>query len=68
MTNEDKAILAHVVINPDEWITHAIATVGKQAITDKINKYRESYLAEKDTTGYLTRKQREDLKNDHLNT
>lgn len=68
MTEEDKAILAHVVINPDEWVAHAIATVGEQAITDKIIKYRESYLAEKDTLGYLTRKQREELKNGHLNT
>ena len=56
---EDKAILAHVVIDPDEWVAHALATVGEQAVTAKIEKYRADYLLKKDLPGYQTRAERE---------
>ena len=56
---EDKAILAHVVIDPDEWVEHALATVGEQAVTAKIEKYRADYLLKKDLPGYQTRAERE---------
>ena len=56
---EDKAILAHVVIDPDAWVEHAIATIGEWAITAKIEKYRDDYLAKKDLPGYQTRAERE---------
>jgi len=57
---EDKAILAHVVIDPDAWIEHALATVGEQAVTAKIEKYKADYLAKKDLPGYQTRAEREE--------
>jgi len=56
---EDKAILAHVVTDPDAWVKHALATVGEQAITAKIEKYRADYLAKKDLPGYQTRAERD---------
>lgn len=59
LTDKEIAILAHVVINPQEWADHAAETVSAQAVTDKIEKYRASYLAEKDLPGYLTRAQKE---------
>jgi len=56
---EDRAILAHVVVDPDEWVAHALATVGEGAVTAKIAKYKPDYLAQKDTPGYKTRAERE---------
>jgi len=56
---EDKAILAHVVIDPEAWVAHALATVGEKAVTAKIEKYRADYLAKKDLPGYQTRAERE---------
>ena len=56
---EDKAILAHVVIDPDAWVSHALETVGEPAVTAKIEKYRADYLAKKDLPGYQTRAERE---------
>ena len=57
---EDKAIIGHVVIDPDAWIKHALVTVGEQAVTAKIEKYRDDYLAKKDLPGYQTRAEREE--------
>jgi hypothetical protein len=59
LSSEDKAVLAHVVLNPDAWVTHALATVGEEAVTAKIDKYRDEYLAAKDVDGYKTRAGRE---------
>ena len=56
---EDKAILAHVVIDPDAWVSHALETVGEPAVTAKIERYRADYLAKKDLPGYQTRAERE---------
>ena len=56
---EDKAILAHVVVDPDAWVSHALATVGEWAVKAKIEKYRDDYLAKKDLPGYQTRAERE---------
>ena len=56
---EDKAILAHVVIDPDAWVNHALATVGEWAVTAKIEKYKADYRAKRDLPGYKTREQRE---------
>lgn len=58
---EDKAVLAHVVINPNEWVEHALNTVGEQAVTAKIEKYRAEYLAQKDLPDYKTRAEREEM-------
>lgn len=55
LTIEERAILAHVVIDPDAWVSHAIATVGEWAVQAKIAKYRADYLAKKDLVGYKNR-------------
>jgi len=59
LSAEDKAVLAHVVVDADAWVTHALATVGEQAVTGKIEKYRADYLKKKDLPGYRTRAERE---------
>lgn len=59
LTAEDRAILAHVVVDPDAWTAHALATVGEWAVMNKINKYRADYLAEKDLPGYKNRADRD---------
>jgi len=56
---EDKAILAHVVLDPDAWVEHALATGGEPAVLAKINKYRADYLAKKDLPDYMNRAERE---------
>lgn len=61
LTAEDRAVLAHVVIDPDTWVAHALATVGEQAVIAKIEKYRADYLAQKDSPDYKTRAEREEI-------
>lgn len=56
---EDKAILAHVVIDPDAWVAHALATVGEWAVTAKIERWKPEYLAQRDLPDYKTRAERE---------
>lgn len=58
---EDKAILAHVVIDPDAWVSHAIETIGEWAVTAKIERWKPEYLKEKERLGkeYKTRAERE---------
>lgn len=60
LSTEDKAVLAHIVIDPETWVNHALATVGELAVTDKINKWKPVYLAEKESLGneYKTRAER----------
>jgi len=52
---EDKAILAHVVIDADAWVKHALETLGEWAVTAKIERWRPDYLAKKDLPGYQAR-------------
>jgi hypothetical protein len=59
LTQEERAILAHVVLDPDVWVTHALATVGEKAVTAKIERWRPVYLAEKDNPDYKNRIQRD---------
>lgn len=59
LTQEDRAILAHVVVDPDTWADHASAVIGDWAVTEKIKKSRADYLAKKDVIGYKTRADRE---------
>lgn len=59
LTEEDKAVLAHVVADPVAWFNHAMLTVGESAVGAKVDKYRAEYLAQKDLPGYQTRAERE---------
>jgi len=56
---EDKTILAHVVLDPDAWVTHALVTGGEKAVTAKIDRYRADYLAKKDLPDYMNRAERD---------
>lgn len=61
LTDEERAVLAHMVIDPDAWITHALATVGEAAVRAKIANRRPEYLAARVALGaaYKTRAERD---------
>jgi len=56
---ENYSVLKHILVDPDAWIAHATATVGTQAVQDKIDKYRDDYLSQKNNIDYKTRAERE---------
>lgn len=60
LSNEQRAILAHVVVDPDAWVAHALATIGEDAVQKKIERYRADYLASKKKPGYKPRAEREE--------
>jgi len=58
LTQEEFNILAHVVVDPQEWIDTAEAnpkTDEKAALKAKVDRWRPMYTAEKDNIGYKTR-------------
>jgi len=60
LTIEERAILAHVVINPDAWAAHSLTVdPSGKALAAKIAKYRADWLANKDVIGYKTRAERD---------
>jgi len=59
LSTEDRAVLAHVVVDPDVWVAHALATVGEAAVIAKIERWKPEYLAQKDLPGYKNRKERD---------
>ena len=60
LSEEDRAVLAHVVVNVDEWVGNAIAMVGETAVTDKIDAYRTEYLQAVELPGYKVRAERDE--------
>jgi hypothetical protein len=60
LSEEDLAVLAHVVVNVDEWVGNAIAVVGEIAVTDKIDAYRAEYLQAVQLPGYKVRAERDE--------
>ena len=61
LTSEEFSILAHIVVAPQEWADHAEQSVGLSAVLNKIEKYRASWLEEKDLPDYKTRAERESI-------
>jgi len=59
LTQEERDILAHVVIDPDAWVEHALKTVGEKAVTAKVERWRPVYLTEKDLPDYKNRAERD---------
>jgi hypothetical protein len=60
--DEDRAVLAHVLMDPDAWVAHALTFEnGEQAVRDKIERYRPDYRTATERHGntYKTRAQRE---------
>jgi hypothetical protein len=56
---ENQSVLKHCIVDPDAWVTHAIATVGQWAVDEKIAKYRQDYLDHKYDDDYQTRAERD---------
>ncbi len=63
MTNEQRAVLAHVVIDPDAWLAHAVATFGEEKaaemLAEKVERWQPDYDAAVALPGYKTRAERE---------
>lgn len=63
LTDNERAVLAHVVVDPDAWWTHANEaerkTPAEEALAAKVDRWQAAYDAEKDDPGYQTRAQRE---------
>jgi hypothetical protein len=59
LTQEDRNILAHVILDTDAWVAHSLSTVGESAVTAKIERWRTEYLAQKDLPGYMSRAERD---------
>lgn len=63
MTPDQRAVLAHVVIDPDAWYAHAVAHFGQEIadrhLAAKVARWQPSYDAEVVKPGYRTRAVRE---------
>lgn len=63
MTQSDKDVLAYIVIDPDEWYSHAIETFGQQKadamLAAKVERWWDEWKIESSKPDYLTRAQRE---------
>lgn len=71
MTNDERAILSHVVVDPDAWWAHAqvwaTAKYGKElgaatarlALTNKVAKWRPDAERDRMKPNYKTRAERE---------
>ncbi len=51
LTAEQRAVLAHVVTDPDAWADHALATIGAGAIDAKVERHKAAYQAAKAAQG-----------------
>jgi len=63
MNAQQRAVLAHIVVDPDGWYAHAVTTLGQEAgdaaLVGKVAAWEPEYLAQKDLPGYQTRSQRD---------
>lgn len=65
LTDEQRAVLAHIVIDPDAWLAHAVDTFGPDAgerfLAAKVAGATPDYLAARAALGadYRTRAERE---------
>ena len=66
LTDEEEAILAHVVVDPDVWVAHALATVGEKAVKAKIDRWRPIYEKEANKPNYKNRMARESVEQEAL--
>lgn len=59
MTAEQRAVLAHVVLDPDDWLAHAVATFGEeraaQMLQAKVGRWKPSHDEALAKPGYKTR-------------
>ena len=63
MNDEQKLVLAHVVIDPDAWYQHAINTFGQekanQFLAEKVARHKPAYEQAIKKPGYKNRAERE---------
>lgn len=49
MTDDQRAVLAHVVTDPDGWLAHAVDALGEDAaqsaLEAKVSRWQADYLA-----------------------
>lgn len=49
LSTQDRAVLAHVVMDPDGWWAHAVSTLGEtkaaQALAQKVARWKPHYEA-----------------------
>lgn len=62
MTNQQREVLAHVVLDPDEWLTGAVAALGEEsanaALVAKVARWQSSFEAARTAPDYAPRAQR----------
>ncbi len=58
ITEEERKILEHVVRDADAWVAAAVL-VGDWAVREKIDRYREAYLAAVALPDYKNRVERD---------
>lgn len=51
VSDEDLAVIAHVVPDAEAWVQHAFDNLGASAVRAKIDKYRDVYVADKARLG-----------------
>lgn len=65
MLTDDRAVLSHVVVDPDAWYAHAVETFGKECadrcLLAKVARWRSEYERESASPDYKTRAEREAL-------
>jgi hypothetical protein len=59
LTDEQRAVLAHVVVDPDAWVAHALAAIGELAVYEKIERHRDAYVKAFALPGYQNRVERD---------
>lgn len=59
LTDEDLAIIGHVVVDPVEWVQNAMRRHGPKAVSDKIAAHRDEYFAARSSGEYKTRAEAE---------
>lgn len=64
MTDEQRAVLAHVLVDPDAWYAHAVEALGEaraaEALAAKVARWQPLYDQASAAPGYLPRAQRPD--------
>lgn len=63
MTPEQRSVLAHVVVDPEAWHAHAVATFGAERAAEmlaaKAARWRPEYEAARGAPGYKPRAARD---------
>lgn len=64
MTAEQRAVLAHVVVDPDAWYAHAVshfgAEIAAQHLAAKVARWMPDYEPKASAVDYKTRAEREE--------